>query len=112
MQPTAKIGGNYLVGFFDGGLLAHDVAGTMKPGSIEGVATVASTIMKDSKLMPKPGVKRNFINMRDDPTVPLTGGSGPKLSKYLVMAGLRNVLNSADIIVRFFEDGKKFQRRL
>ncbi len=95
MQPTAKVEGNYLVGFSDGGLLAHDVAATMKAGSIDGVATVASTIMKDSTLMPKPGIKGIFINMKDDPTVPLTGGPGPKLSKYLVMAGHRNVLNSA-----------------
>ncbi len=76
MQPTAKIEGNYLFGFSDGGWFAYNVADTMKVGSIDGVATVASTIMKDSKLTPKPCNKRIFINMRDALTVPLTGGPG------------------------------------
>lgn len=94
-QRTARVEGNYLVGFSDGGLLAHDVAATMRTGSIDGVATVASTMLKDSKLMPQPGVRGIFINMKDDPTVPLAGGAGPKLSKYLVLAGHKNILQSS-----------------
>lgn len=98
MQKTAKVDENYLVGFSDGGLLAHDVAATMKPGSINGVATIASTMLRDSKLMPPPGVRGIFINMKDDPTVPLAGGPGPKLSKYLDWAGHSNILNSVPLM--------------
>jgi poly(3-hydroxybutyrate) depolymerase len=93
MQNAMSVKLNNLVSFSDGGALANQLAAVMPEGSIHGVANVASTVMKDAPAI-KPGIKGFFVNSMHDPTIPIDGGAGPQLTKWLPKVGHRNILQS------------------
>ena len=95
MQDSMSVKANNLVTFSDGGTLANQLATTMPEGSIQGVANIASTIMKDAPATIKPGIKGFFANSEHDPTIPIDGGAGPKLTKWLPKVGHANMLKSS-----------------
>ena len=94
IQRSMDVKANNIVSFSDGGALANTLAAKMPEGSLNGVANVAGTIMRDAPT-PKPGIKGFFVNSIHDPTIPIEGGPGPKLTKWLPMLGQRNILKSA-----------------
>ena len=93
LQNAMTVKSNNLVSFSDGGTLAHQLAATMPEGAINGVANVAGTIMTDAPAV-KPGIKGFFVNSEHDPTVPIEGGAGPQLTKWLPKVGHANILKS------------------
>ncbi|HEY9716673.1 MAG TPA: hypothetical protein V6C69_04335 [Trichormus sp.] len=83
-----------LVGFCDGGCLAHGLA-TRLP--LNGIATVGSTTFKDSKLLPLAGARGFFATMKDDLIIPEAGGPGRTFGKFLAQNGQTKILNSAPL---------------
>ncbi len=93
VQKSMNVKANNIVAFSDGGPLANAIAAEMPEGSLNGVANVAGTIMKDAPV-PKPGIKGFFVNSKLDPTIPVDGGPGPQLTKWLPKIGQRHILDS------------------
>jgi poly(3-hydroxybutyrate) depolymerase len=83
-----------VVGFCDGGCLAHGLA-TRLP--LNGIATVGSTVFKDSKLMPMAGARGFFTTIKDDLIIPEAGGPGRTFGKFLAQNGQTKILNSAPL---------------
>lgn len=93
MQQSMSVESNHIVTFSDGGALANEIAAQMPAGSIDGVANVAATTLRDTP-PPKPGIMGFFVNSIHDPTIPIDGGPGPQLTKWLPKVGQRNILRS------------------
>lgn len=93
------------IGFSDGGAFAHLLAARMPQGSLDGIATVAGTVMKDSTALPKPGMKGFFVHSVHDPTIPIDGGAGPQLTRWLPKTGNSNIHQSRPLLqeARFAE---------
>ncbi len=80
-----------LVGFCDGGCLAHGLASRLP---LNGIATVGSTIFKDTAVMPLPGARAIFATMKDDLILPEAGGAGRTFGRGLAMMGHTKVEGS------------------
>lgn len=94
IEKSMTVKAHNIVAFSDGAPLANAIAAQMPERSLNGVANVAGTIMKDAQ-SPKPGIKALFVNSRHDPTLPLEGGPGSRLTKWLPKIGHRHIINSA-----------------
>lgn len=108
MQRSMSVRNHNLVGFSDGGAFAQELATKMPHGSLNGVATVAGTVMKDSTALPKPGIRGFFVNSVKDPTIPIDGGAGPQLTRWLPKTGNGNIHQSRPLLqeARFAEASK------
>lgn len=96
VETSMIVDQNILVGFSDGGNFANLIA--RKVDGIDGVATVAGSYPRNVSELPMPGIRGFFVNMELDPTIPIDGGAGPKLTRFLPWFGHRNIHNSAPLL--------------
>jgi poly(3-hydroxybutyrate) depolymerase len=94
VRGAMNVGKINLVGFCDGGCLAHGLARTIP---MNGIATVGSTIFKAEKAVPLPGARGFFATMKDDMVLQEGGGPGRSFGKLLAQAGHTRVLDSAPL---------------
>jgi len=92
MKATLPVRSTAVAGFSEGGNVAHQVAAALGPERIQGVAAVQSTIMGREAAAPA-GLRVLALHGNEDPTIPLTGGSGG-LTKILSTLGHKNIETS------------------
>jgi len=84
-------GATNFVGFCDGGVFGHVLASKTQ---FNGLATVASTFLKDITPSPLPGTKAVFATMTDDQIIPPSGGPGRSFGRALARLGHTNITKS------------------